>query len=145
MNSTDSTPAKVLVLHGDLAVTRLVRETLQAFFLCEVESAAVALGAYERALQSDWTLFIFDLESPVLSGPLLYDLLARAYQFAAPPRQLPPLIFLCSAVEAGRSEAHLRDTRVVGLLPTPLTLAQILGKAQRHLPVRPEMADALPG
>ncbi len=130
----------VLVAHGDAAVCRLVRESLEGFCHCQVDATCSALTAYERALHRSYALYLFDLHLEVLSGPLLYDLISRAYSLChSGALTAPAVIFLCTAQDLIRQEEWLRDVRVKGLLQTPLRIRRLLDKVSGTLEMRPEM------
>lgn len=136
----------VLIAHGDTATARLVRESLEGFCVCEVEATSSALSAYERALQRPYVLFLFDLHLAVLNGPLLYDLIAKAYPLChAGARTAPAVIFFCTPQDLVRQEDWLRDVRVKGLLPTPVSISRLLEKVSGSLDTRPDMDFSSPG
>lgn len=128
MVSMASPTPKVLLLHGDMPTSRLVRESLEAFCECSVDTTSAALTAFERALQKDYKLFLFDLHQSVLDGAMLYELLSKVYQFSQPVRQLPAVIFFCEPREAISRDDLIRDARVKALLPTPVNISKLLEK-----------------
>lgn len=121
---------KVLIAHADLAVCRLVRESLETFCECQVETTSVAVGAFERALQRDFRLLILDVHLETLPGVLLYDLITKALQACGGNRPLPLVMFLCEATEVTRREELLRDARVKGLLTLPISIERLLEKVR---------------
>jgi CheY-like chemotaxis protein len=131
-----ATVDKILVVHADLAVCRLVRESLETFCECQVETTSVALGAFERVLQKDFKLVLFDLHLETLPGPLLHDLICRALKVCASTRPLPAVMFFCEASEVARRDDLLRDARVKGLLTLPLNIERLLEKVRGILPLK---------
>ena len=127
---------KILVVHADLAVCRLARESLETFCECQVETTSVALGAFERVLQKDFKLVIFDLHLETLSGPLLHDLICRALKVCVPTRPPPAVMFFCEASEVARRDDLLRDARVKGLLTLPLNIERLLEKVRGILSLK---------
>jgi CheY-like chemotaxis protein len=131
-----SATVKVLLVHPDPAITRLVRDTLEAFCDCQVEVTTASLAGYERALQKDYRLYLFALRMDPLEGPLLYELIATAHQYAQPGRATPAVIFLCEAADIARQETLLRDARIKGVLLTPPKIGQLLEKVSGLLPAK---------
>lgn len=129
-----SPPDRVLVVHADLAVCRLARESLETFCECQVETTSVALRGFESVLQRDFKLLLLDLHLETLHGPLLYDLICKALQICAPTRALPAVMFFCDATEAARRDDLLRDARVKGLLTLPISIERLLEKVHTLLP-----------
>ena len=130
----------VLMAHGDAATCRLVRESLEGFCRCDVDTTSSALTAFDRALQRPYSLFVFDLHLAQLSGPLLYDLISRAYAHChAGARTAPAVIFFCQPGDLTRQEEWLRDVRVKGLLPAPVSISRLLDRVSGILEMRPEM------
>jgi CheY-like chemotaxis protein len=127
---------KVLLLHADTPTSRLVRESLEAFCECTVEVTSAALTAYEKALQKDYQLFLFDLHQSVLDGPMLYELLAKAYQFAQHGRALPAVIYFCDGAVTNMRDELLRDARVKALLSTPVNIQRLLERVGTILPLK---------
>ncbi len=131
-----SLPVKVLLVHPDAAITRLVRETLEAFCDCSVEVTTASLAGYERALQKDYRLYLFALRMEPLEGPLLYEIISTAHQYAQPGRATPAIIFLCEAGDLARQESLLRDARIKGVVLTPPKIGQLLEKVSGLLPAK---------
>jgi CheY-like chemotaxis protein len=128
--------AKVLLVHPDVALSRLVKETLEAFCDCQVEATSASLAGYERALQREYRLYVFALKMEPLDGGLLYELISTAHQHAQGGRATPAIIFLCDASDSARQEHLLRDARVKGLLLTPPKIGQLLEKVNGILPTK---------
>jgi hypothetical protein len=132
--------AQVLLVHGDAALSRLTRESLEAFCQCRVDVTTNAILAYERALQRSYALFLFSLHLATLPGPLLYELIAKAYAHAlGGSRRLPPVVFFCEPNDLVARDDLRCDVRVKGLLAPPISIARLLDKVGGLLPPRPEM------
>jgi CheY-like chemotaxis protein len=129
-------PAKVLLVHGDLSVSRLVRESLEAFCECTVEVTASAVAGFERALQKEHRVYLFALNLEVLPGTLLYELIGTACLHAQPAKNLPPVFYFCDQAELSRQEPLLRDARVKGLISEPIHIGRLLEKMQGLLTMR---------
>jgi CheY-like chemotaxis protein len=131
-------PARVLVADASLPNRRLIREALTAFHRCEVDDAASAEHAFERALQREYGLFIFALTLPDFSGALLDRLLARIYTRLHPAAATaPPVIYLVRNDEAATLREIQRDARLRGSVPLPLNLDALMNAAQPLLPPKP--------
>ena len=135
-----STPAaKVLLVHSDMPITRLVRQSLEAFCDCQVETTSSSLIAFERALQKDYKLYLFDLKLETIDGVLLYELIGKALQYSQQGRTVPAVMFFCETQEASRRDDLLRDARVKGLITTPINISRLLEKMEGILPVRGDL------
>jgi CheY-like chemotaxis protein len=129
--------ARVLVADESLPNRRLIREFLPAFRLCEVDDAANGEHAFERALQREYSLFIFSFTLPDMNGALLDRLIARAYpQCHAGAASAPPVIFLTQSNESSAFHEIQRDARIRGAVPLPLSLDALINAASTVLPAR---------
>lgn len=135
-------PAKVLIVHGDMPTSRLVRESLEAFCDCQVDVTSAALAGFERALQKDYRLYFFDLKLEKLEGPLLYELISTALQYGQSGRTVPAVIFICDPADASRRDDLLRDARVKALLTTPIAIGRLLEKVAGVLPEKLDLPMA---
>ncbi|MEI6534934.1 MAG: response regulator [Verrucomicrobiaceae bacterium] len=130
-------PPRVLVADASLSNRRLIREALTAFRHCEVDDAASAEHAYERALQREYLLFIFALTLPDMSGAMLDRLLARVYPRLHPGSlTAPAIIYLTRPEEASAFHDLQRDARVRGSVPLPLNLDALLTATTSVLPMK---------
>jgi CheY-like chemotaxis protein len=128
---------RVLVADTSLPNRRLIREVLSAFRLCEVDDAATAEHAFERAVQRPYALFVFAFNLPDLSGGLLDRMLARVYPRLHPGTiTAPPIIFLTHSSESSAFHEVQRDARVRGAVPLPLNLDLLMNLAGPILPPR---------
>jgi CheY-like chemotaxis protein len=128
----------VLVAHEEVSTMRLIRDALQSFTLCEVETCLTGEAAFERCLQRRYRLLIFSLHLPNLGGELVYELLGKVHHYGhVSGRSAPPVIFVGEANDQTRAEELQRDARVKGVLLKPLRIDRILAKARQVLPERP--------
>ncbi|MEM7143968.1 MAG: hypothetical protein AAF591_02455 [Verrucomicrobiota bacterium] len=117
--------SRVLIVHGDVETTRLIRETLESFTAMTVESTPNPEYAFELAMQRGYDLFIVQLEMPVLPGQLLFDLISKAYRYAQGGERVSPgVIFTSSGVVP--SDELSRDARVKGVLVEPIRIEPLL-------------------
>jgi CheY-like chemotaxis protein len=127
-------PAKVLLVHPDATLARLVRDTLETFCDCTVEATTAPIAGYERALQKEYRLYILAMRMEPLDGPLLYELISTAHQYAQGGRATPAVIYFCEAADLARQEHLLRDVRVKGTLLMPPKIGQLLERVADVLP-----------
>ncbi len=135
--TTEPATVRVLVVDASLPNRRLIREALTAFLNCEVDDAAAAEHACERALQREYALFIFAISLPDMSGTLLDRLLARIYpRVHSDTHTAPPVIFLVRGEDATAFHEISRDARVRGAVPLPLNLDTLMNITSNLLPAR---------
>ena len=128
-SGTESPMPQVLVVHNDAATTRLVRESLESFCVCEVVATPNAEFAFELALRREYAFFVFGLNLPVLDGVLLYELISKAYKFAHGGSKLAPaVLYIGTEADSSRSDELLRDARVKGVLMRPIRIEKLLKK-----------------
>jgi DNA-binding response OmpR family regulator len=131
-----------LVLHEDVAVSRLIREAMERFTIAEVVTTPDAEYAFELALQRDYKLFVFHLNAPVLGGELLYELISKAYRHCGTGyRKLPAVIYLGDSQDSLKYEELLRDARVKGILMKPLSIERLLERAGSVLAKREDLKE----
>jgi CheY-like chemotaxis protein len=136
MEATPPSPLPcVLLAEPSLPYRRVIREALESFHHCRVDEAPSAERAFELALQHPYQLFLFALELPDFSGPLLDRLLARAFPRAhAGSLTSPPVVFLGRPEAANGLLGGHRVARHRGLLPCPPKLDSLLGLTRGLLP-----------
>jgi CheY-like chemotaxis protein len=128
---------RVLVVHADPGLLRLVRESLEAFLLCEVRTTSSGLAAFDRLLEEPYRLLLIDLHLPDLGGELLYDLISRAYPKVHPGTlTAPPVLWLGLPADHRRHDALTREARTKALLTTPLNIQRLLDTAASLLPAK---------
>ena len=124
----------ILVVDDDVTILRLVRETLAAFFFCNVDTTPSPEYAFELALKKHYDLFLFDFQMPMIDGALLYNLVGKVYSVVEPPLVLPPLILMSGHGEQTRARALLNEPGVRGLLPKPFTLERLAARIEAAVP-----------
>ncbi|HEY2799999.1 MAG TPA: response regulator [Chthoniobacterales bacterium] len=125
---------RILVVDDDTAVLRLMRETLQNFLRCEVDTSPKPEYAFELALKKTYDLMIFDFSMPMIDGTLLFQLISKVYENIKPPRMVPPLLIVSGQGGDERARELLKEARVCGFLPKPFTIARLLEKVKTCLP-----------
>ncbi len=137
MPSTEHQDAaeRVLVVHKDVSVIRLLREALSQFTSAEIVTTPDAQYAFELGLQREYRLFIIQLSLPVLGGELLYDLISKAYRYCGDGnRRVPAVIYLADGQDTMKCEELMRDARVKGVMLKPLNIGRLLGAIGSLLP-----------
>lgn len=128
---------RVLIAEESLPFRRVIREALMAFRVCEVDDAPSAERAFEMALRREYSLFLFSLPLPDMSGEMLDRLLSTAYPLVhAASHAPPPVIFLIRPTDAMRFRELQRDVRVRGSMPLPPKLDVLLSLTAKLLPER---------
>jgi len=121
-------PAR-LVVDDDVAILRLVRETLTALLTCEVDTTPSPEYAFELVLKKHYDLLIFDFAMPTMDGAVLYSLLSVVFDTLVPKEQkLPPLILMSGYGANKRAQELLRQPGVRGLLAKPFTIERLVDK-----------------
>lgn len=135
-NATNpSAPSRVLIVHSDPALLRLVRESLEAFLHCEVRTTSSGLAAFDRILQESYRLLLIDLHIPELGGELLYDLISRTYPKVHPGALTAPAVcWIGTPADHPRQDELTREARTKALLLTPLNIQRLLTTAASLLP-----------
>lgn len=125
---------RVLVVDDDTGVLRIMRETLQNFMGCEVDTSPRPEYAFELALKKSYDLMIFDFSMPMIDGTLLFHLISKVYENASPARTTPPLLLVSGQGADERARELLKEARVCGFLPKPFTINRLLEKVKSCLP-----------
>lgn len=125
---------RVLVVDDDTAVLRIMREALQSFLHWEVDTSPKPEYAFELALKKNYNLMIFDFSMPMIDGALLFFLVSKVYENAAPPRTMPPLLLVSGQGGDERAQELLKEARVCGFLPKPFTINRLIDKVKACLP-----------
>ena len=117
----------VLVVHPAVSTGRLIRETLESFTTAEVDTSPDAVYGFELALKKRYKLFIFGLRTPVIEGPLLYELISKAYSFCHEGSRLAPAVIYINEPGARITNSEvIQDARVKGILSKPLSIEKLL-------------------
>ena len=120
-------PPRVLVVNEFSSTYRLIRESLENFTNAIVQTSPDPLHAFEKALQSEYDLFIFGLHMPGLDGPVLYELITKAYTYGDKERKIPPaVIFVREKTDPRPADELSRDARVKDILMKPLRIERLL-------------------
>lgn len=131
-------PPRVLVVHADPALLRLIRESLEAFLHCEVRTTSSGLAAFDRVLAESYRLMLIDLHLPDLGGELLDDLISRAYpKVHQGTLTAPPVLWLGLPADHRRQDALTREARTKALITTPINIQRLLDTAAALLPGKP--------
>ncbi len=125
---------RVLVVDDDTAVLRIIREALQGFLQCQVDTSPKPEYGFELALKKNYDLMIFDFSMPLIDGTLLFELIAKVYENARPPRIVPPLLLVSGQGGDERAQELLKEARVRGFLAKPFTINRLLLKVKECLP-----------
>ncbi len=125
---------KVLVVDDDAAVLRIIREALQGFLQCQVDTSPKPEYGFELALKKNYDLMIFDFSMPLIDGTLLFELIAKVYENARPARIVPPLLLVSGQGGDERAQELLKEARVRGFLAKPFTINRLLLKVKECLP-----------
>ncbi len=131
---TEAGTRRVLVIDDDNAVLRIMREALQNFLHCEVDTSPKPEYGFELGLKKQYDLMIFDFSMPMIDGTLLFLLLSKAYENMSPPRKMPPLLLVSGQGSDQRARELLEEAPVRGFLPKPFTINQLLEKVTQCLP-----------
>ena len=124
--------SRILAVHEDVGTLRLLRETLENFTSCRVDTTPNAEYAFELALQRPYSLFIFGLGLPVIKGELLYGLLVKV--LASCHREIkscPGVIYIADPEHSGIAETLNREARVKGVLVKPLGIERIVSTVKK--------------
>lgn len=128
---------RVLLAEESLPFRRVIREALTAFRVCEVDDAPSGERAFEMALRRKYSLFLFSLPLPDMTGDMLDRLLSTAYPLVhAAVHTAPPVIFLIRPTDSMRFDELKRDVRVRGSMPLPPKLDVLLSLTSKLLPER---------
>ncbi len=137
MEAPEPPPTAVLLAHTVTSTTRLIRETLEQFTSAQVFSTPDPLRAFELALQRRYALFIISIQVGDLSGPMLYELIAKAYASERGPRLVAPgVVFVREKDDPRLPDSLSGDVRVKALLTKPIRIERLLQCVSGVLEVR---------
>src|SRR5665213_742886 len=125
---------RVLVVDDDTGVLRIMREALQNFLQCEVDTSPKPEYAFELALKKSYDLMIFDFSMPLIDGTLLFHLISKVYENSTPVRTMPPLLLISGQGGDERAQELMREARVCGFLAKPFTISRLLEKVKACWP-----------
>lgn len=130
----DAGRKRVLVVDDDTGVLRIIREALQNFVSCEVDTSPKPEYGFELALKKSYDLMIFDFSMPMIDGTLLFQLISMVYENSKPARTMPPLLLVSGQGADERAQELLKEARVRGFLAKPFTINRLLQKVKECLP-----------
>jgi CheY-like chemotaxis protein len=120
-------PERVLVVLPVASTTRLIRETLENFTGAEVVTTSNPLRGFELALQRPYRVFLFGMQFEELSGPMLYELVSKAYGNEHGPKRLAPgVVFIREENDPKLPEELTRDVRVKDVISKPVRIDRLL-------------------
>ena len=122
------------MVDDDVALLRIVREALLSCLRCEVDSSPNPEYGFELALKKTYDLLIFDFSMPMIDGAMLFFLIGKVYENAAPPRVVPPLLLISGKADEQRAQELLREPGVRGLIAKPFSVNRLIEKAKECVP-----------
>ena len=123
-------PKQILMVDDDVALLRVVREALTTCLRCNVDTSPKPEYGFELALRKNYDLFIFDFQMPMIDGAMLFFLIGKVYNNAAPPRLVPPLLLVSGKADEQRAQELLKEPGVRGLIAKPFSMNRLLEKAK---------------
>jgi DNA-binding response OmpR family regulator len=130
---------RILMVDDDVALLRIVREALTTVLRCEVDTSPKPEYGFELALKKTYDLFIFDFQMPMIDGAMLFFLIGKVYDNAAPPRVLPPLILISGKADEAGAQELLKEPGVRGLVAKPFKMNRLLDKIRETVPGMQEL------
>ena len=130
----DAEPKKILMVDDDVGLLRIVREALATCLRCEVDTSPNPAYGFELALKKNYDLFIFDFSMPMIDGAMLFFLIGKVYDHAAPPRIVPPLVLISGKADEIRAQELLKEPGVRGLIPKPFSMNRLMDKIKECVP-----------
>jgi len=127
-------PKRILMVDDDVALLRIVREALTSCLRCEVDTSPNPEYGFELALKKTYDLFIFDFSMPMIDGAMLFFLIGKVYENAAPPRVVPPLLLISGKADEKRAQELLKEPGVRGLIAKPFSVNRLMEKARECVP-----------
>ena len=127
-------PKRILMVDDDVALLRIVREALTSCLRCEVDTSPNPEYGFELALKKTYDLFIFDFSMSMIDGAMLFFLIGKVYDNAAPPRVVPPLLLISGKADEKRAQELLKEPGVRGLIAKPFSVNRLMEKARECVP-----------
>ena len=122
------------MVDDDVALLRVVREALTSCLRCEIDTSPNPEYGFELALKKRYDLLIFDFSMPMIDGAMLFSLIGKVYDNAAPPRAVPPLLLISGKADEERAQELLREPGVRGLIAKPFSVNRLIEKAKECVP-----------
>jgi DNA-binding response OmpR family regulator len=127
-------PKRILIVDDEVALLRIMREALIAHFHCDVDTSPRPEYGFELALKKNYDLLIFDFSMPMIDGAMLFFLIRKVYDNAAPPRTVPPLLLVSGKADEQRAQELLKEPGVAGLIAKPFAMNRLLDKIRESVP-----------
>jgi len=131
---SEAAPKKILIVDDDVALMRVMREALTSMLRCEVDTSPKPEYGFELALKKTYDLLMFDFQMPMIDGAMLFLLIGKVYNSAAPPRIVPPLLLVTGKGDEKRAQELLQEAGVRGLVPKPFSIDRLIEKVKECLP-----------
>jgi DNA-binding response OmpR family regulator len=125
---------QILIVDDEVTLLRLMREALTARLRCAVDTSPKPEYGFELALKKRYDLFVFDFQMPMIDGAMLFSLIGKAYNYAEPPRIVPPLLLVSGKADEERARELLKEPGVAGLIAKPFAMNRLLEKARECVP-----------
>jgi DNA-binding response OmpR family regulator len=126
--------ARILIVDDEVALLHIMREALTARFRCEIDTSPKPEYGFELALKKKYDLLIFDFSMPMIDGAMLFFLIGKVYNNAAPPQTVPPLLLVSGKADEQRAQELLKEPGVAGLIAKPFSITRLLDKVKGCLP-----------
>jgi DNA-binding response OmpR family regulator len=130
----DAEAKRILIVDDDVGLLRIVREALATCLRCEVDTSPKPEYGFELALKKTYDVFIFDFQMPMIDGAMLFFLIGKVYDNAAPPRVVPPLLLISGKADEARAQELLKEPGVRGLIAKPFAMNRLLDKIKEVVP-----------
>lgn len=131
---SEAAAKKILIVDDDVALMRVMRETLTSFLRCEVDTSPKPEYGFELALKKTYDLMLFDFSMPMIDGAMLFFLIGKVYNNSVPPRIVPPLLLVTAKGDEKRAQDLLQEAGVRGLIPKPFAINRLIEKVKECLP-----------
>lgn len=105
---------RVLIVDDEIAILKLVRESLVSLLFCEVDTTPDPEYAFELFLKRRYDLLILDLCMPNIDGALLYSLIRKVCLQFPTQYKLPPLLLMTGNASSRRAQELLRESGARG-------------------------------
>jgi CheY-like chemotaxis protein len=130
----EQTQKSVLVVDDDVAVLRLLRESLTALLHLDVDTTPSPEYAFELALKKKYDLLVVDFSMPGIDGAILHSLIAKVYSITPPPwGKMPPTLLMSGHASQKRAQELLTEPGVRGLIAKPFTIERLVEKVSEVL------------